>query len=75
MANAKNCDRCSKFYLKNSYPSKDQYGNECNMAKIKVNGDNGGVIDELDLCDECMDKFISFMKEGKKGDDNAVSEV
>lgn len=76
MADAKKCDRCGKFYTENTVQTCDEFGNKCNVVKIKVIGDNGGIISHNDLCDDCVWKFDYFMnKMIKKGDGNEVSEM
>lgn len=74
MANAKKCDRCGAYYMGNFFPLKDEFDNECNAAKIKLIGDNRGVIEEYDLCNHCVAEFIHFMNP-KKEDSDEVSEV
>lgn len=56
---AMKCDRCSKYYLKNNkYISKKE---KDILAGVTLWGIYN-VDENFDLCDECINGFLSFMK-------------
>lgn len=61
MADAKKCDRCGAFYTENIIEVGDEFANICHPAKIKVIGDNGGLVRTLDLCDNCQIMLAEFL--------------
>lgn len=53
MANAKKCDRCGKFYVKNRQEFAGCMLKHCNlMASSNIH---------FDLCDECIGKLWTFL--------------
>lgn len=52
--NAKRCDRCKKFYIPPSTHS---------MRKYVVEQNSGGVLNRLDICDECYSHLNLWMCE------------
>lgn len=75
MADAKKCDRCGTFYMRNNVAVYDEHGNLCYAARIKLIGSNGGLVRTIDLCDECHEKMSEFLLQGHKEDSDEVSEV
>lgn len=71
MANAKQCDRCGKYYNKNGrYANPHQFDDTlCTagpveteyMAGVSINNQLTRRIANFDLCDDCMGDFINFM--------------
>lgn len=74
MADAKKCDRCGEFYMRNSIEVRDKDNCICYAARIKLIGSNGGLVRTIDLCDECHEKMSDFLLQGQKEDSDAVSE-
>lgn len=63
MADAKKCDRCGNYYDENKIKPRD-LDNRSVMARLKTfaHTPNMSYTDEIfDLCDECWEKFYSFM--------------
>lgn len=64
MALAKKCDRCGKFYEQYTVESPNKDGKINSIETIKRDPD--GTVDRVnrmyDLCPECMDSFIYWMK-------------
>ena len=58
MAYAKKCDRCGKYY--DYKPPKFEELNKKEIYK-KIN-------ESFDFCDDCLEDFKVFMKEGAKND-------
>lgn len=62
---AKKCDRCGKYYDKNSntlgrsFKNSNGVTNLSGMAYINIVNDVKG---RTDLCDECIEKLMKFMK-------------
>lgn len=57
MANAKQCDRCGKFYKNNTIlHDKGSF-----ITRI-ITADDNDILEKHDLCDECIRKFQDFMK-------------
>lgn len=57
MANAKQCDRCGKFYKNNKLLSdKGLFISQIYTAS------NDTILEKFDLCDECILKLHNFMK-------------
>ena len=65
MALAKKCDRCGKFY--EHYPVGNRPGKYNAVAKVRL-GKYGAVeyrSSDMDLCQDCMNAFVKFMKGSK----------
>ena len=73
MADAKKCDRCGKYYDKNerhTNPHQFEDGCVCTagpieieyMAKIGIATKWRKIVEEYDLCDDCIDDFKEFMR-------------
>ena len=60
MASAKQCDRCGKFYNRNNRMIKGLYKNECIDGIVKTTN-IGNYLNQIDLCDECLDKLDIFL--------------
>lgn len=60
MANAKKCDRCGAYYEKNQ---KFRLGKTSLDIKdgIMFTGANGSYTDQIDLCDDCIEKLDIFL--------------
>ena len=58
MAEAKQCDRCGAFYVKNKTPVK--------LMVIDWPKSNSVCLEKFDLCDNCHAELEHFMKEKKK---------
>ena len=75
MSDAKKCDRCGKFYEKNSI-SFERYGtNIINGEYTIVSGLSlttqfPGVFKPYDLCDECLEQLIDWLECQKKGEND-----
>ena len=66
MANAKKCDRCGKFYdtsISRAVPG-FWFGVTLDKVQIKTINDNEAYT--RDLCDECMDELLEFLKVKEK---------
>lgn len=60
MAEAKQCDRCGNFYL--PYDG-EKYESEKRSFNVNcINIANDSLHKRLDLCPECMQKVLSFLK-------------
>lgn len=53
---AKKCDRCGNYYDKNVSIKNGEY-----PANVAILRENRSVIDELDLCNDCMKKLYNFL--------------
>lgn len=65
MALAKKCDRCGKFY--EHYPIGNIPGEYNALEKVRL-GKHGAVeyrSSDMDLCPDCMNSFVKFMKGSK----------
>lgn len=65
MALAKKCDRCGKFY--EHYPNGNAPGEYNALEKVRL-GKHGAVeyrSSDMDLCQDCMNLFVKFMKGSK----------
>lgn len=60
MAAAKKCDRCGKFYDRNNRIVKGLYKNEF-IDGISKTTSIGNCLNQIDLCDECLDKLDIFL--------------
>ena len=60
MASAKKCDRCGKYYDRNNRMSKGLYKNEFIDGIVKTTN-IGNHLNQIDLCDECLDKLDIFL--------------
>lgn len=60
MADAKKCDRCGKFYDRNNRMGKGLYKNEFIDGIVKTTN-IGNYLNQIDLCDECLDKLDIFL--------------
>lgn len=60
MAAAKKCDRCGKFYDRNNRIYKGRYKNEFIDGIVKTTN-IGNYLNQIDLCDECLDKLDIFL--------------
>ena len=60
MAAAKKCDRCGKFYDRNTRINKGRYKNEF-IDEIVKTTNIGNYLNQIDLCDECLDKLDIFL--------------
>ena len=60
MAAAKKCDRCGKFYDRNTRTNKGLYKNEFIDGIVKTTN-IGNYLNQIDLCDECLDKLDIFL--------------
>lgn len=60
MAAAKKCDRCGKFYDRNTRINKGRYKNEFIDGIVKTTN-IGNYLNQIDLCDECLDKLDIFL--------------
>lgn len=60
MAAAKKCDRCEKFYDRNNRTGKGLYKNEFIDGIVKTTN-IGNYLNQIDLCDECLDKLDIFL--------------
>ena len=60
MAAAKKCDRCGKFYDRNTRINKGLYKNEVIDGIVKTTN-IGNYLNQIDLCDECLDKLDIFL--------------
>lgn len=67
MANAKMCDCCGTFYVRD----RNYILNEKSAKGFPVCGiRHGGYINTYDLCPECYDELIKFMRIDTKGEQN-----
>lgn len=68
MANAKKCDRCGTFYMRyrNCVPHKKT---KEGLPVCGIQHDSG-YINTYDLCPECFDGLIKFMKIDIEGENN-----
>lgn len=67
MANAKMCDRCGTFYVRD----RNYILNEKSAKGFPVCGiRHEGYINTYDLCPECYDELIKFMRIDTKGEQN-----
>lgn len=62
MAEAKQCDRCGKYYT--SYGGKKNEGELMKVSQIAT-GNEGFLNKSKDLCAECMISFIGWFNAGK----------
>lgn len=60
MAAAKKCDRCGKFYDRNTRINKGRYKNEFIDGIVKTTN-IGNYLNQIDRCDECLDKLDIFL--------------
>lgn len=60
MAAAKKCDRCGKYYDRNNRINKGLYKNEFIDGIVKTTN-TGNYLNQIDLCDECLDKLDIFL--------------
>ena len=60
MAAAKKCDRCGKFYDRNTRINKGLYKNEFIDGIVKTTN-IGNYLNQIDLCDECLGKLDIFL--------------
>lgn len=60
MAAAKKCDRCGKFYDRNTRINKGLYKNEFIDGIVKTTS-IGNYLNQIDLCDECLDELDIFL--------------
>ena len=68
MADAKQCDICKKFYRpQNDKNRPSMYGSFING--VKLFGDHHDVISIYDLCEDCTNKVVNFIR--NKEDDDA----
>lgn len=61
MAEAKCCDRCKKFYLKNEYIVNHEVSGYPVVGFRYVNASNA-YYPLIDLCDECLVKLVDWMR-------------
>ena len=59
MADAKMCDRCGAFYVKNKTPVK--------LMLVDWQKSSSAYLDKFDLCDNCHADLEHFMKEKNDG--------
>lgn len=55
MADAKQCDRCGKFYIKNHIKYHQEVIESCDFQ-----GPHNKIIRKFDLCDECVTGLLNF---------------
>lgn len=72
MAQAKQCNRCTKLY-KNykkqaNIPGARGCYNGFMLVDIGVDGNSSSRSGLLDLCPECMDLFVRWLKDGETKD-------
>lgn len=61
MANAKKCDRCGEFYLKNSRYEKNVNGRKHIVDGVCKTTRNNDTVDYMDLCDDCLSALDNFL--------------
>lgn len=65
MADAKKCDRCGRFYVKNTaHPCNYRQAGRM-IAGVCICTADESIDESFDFCDKCISKFIEFMKGGK----------
>ena len=62
MANAKQCDRCSKFYI----PLTPDLIHPHTVRHNYKNSDGKKVYNKLDLCPQCEESLENWCKEGEQ---------
>lgn len=62
MANAKRCDRCGKFYIKNDIVINRGFSNYP-IVGFQYETTNGSHYPTIDLCNECLIRLTEWMKE------------
>lgn len=67
MAAAKKCDRCGKLYELYDVPDKQIFGHNINGVDLTHDHD---YIKEFDLCPDCMEALLVWLKNGKKEKEN-----
>ena len=63
MANAKKCDRCGGFYLKEE---KKTCRNGSLVSGVSLRSFYGNPIDSYDLCECCTKKLLEFLEKSDK---------
>lgn len=61
MANAKKCDRCGRYFDKNTGHTRNVGNEKYHYVGVCMRTSGGHRLDEKDLCDECITKFKRFI--------------
>lgn len=67
MSNAKCCDRCGKFYIKNNIVINRSFSNYP-VVGFQYETTRGSRYPTIDLCNECLTELVEWMK-GSNADD------
>lgn len=63
---AKKCDRCGQFYIKNKKFKHSSIGENVYISGVNIIGnDDEAIIESYDLCDKCLKKLMKLLKEYK----------
>lgn len=68
MASAKKCDRCGRYYDRNTKYKANGHSNH-NLDGVATTNTVGMVERSYDLCDECITEFFEQFLTGGKNDD------
>lgn len=65
MSKALKCDRCGKFYEKNEEHVFEEIFSirKKPIARVSLTNEDGNLVEEFDLCDDCMGGLLAFLKE------------
>lgn len=62
MANALKCDRCGNFYTFDDKDSRLSVNKRYKVGGITFMSTSGDYHSEMDLCSECANKLVRFLK-------------
>ena len=59
--NAKKCDRCGRYYDKNSKHRDESFSEEAYAAGAQIYNSNNKYWGAWDLCDDCLTEFFNWV--------------